>query len=82
MDYNKLAKILFPNLKHTRKYYEQKYPKRVLKEKQIVTRFAPSPTGFIHMGSLYASFVSYIFAKQTDGIFYLRIEDTDQKRKV
>ena len=48
----------------------------------IVTRFAPSPTGFIHMGSLYASFVSYIFAKQTDGVFFLRIEDTDTARTV
>ena len=82
MDYQALADLLFPHLKYTREYYEEKYPKRVLKDKAMVTRFAPSPTGFIHMGSLYASFVSYVFANQTDGIFYLRIEDTDQKREV
>ena len=82
MDYQVLASLLFPHLKETREDYEKKYPKRELKEKAMVTRFAPSPTGFIHMGSLYASFISYVFAKQSGGVFYLRIEDTDQKREV
>lgn len=82
MDNQKLATLLFPHLKHTRSYYEEMYPKRELDEKAMVTRFAPSPTGFIHMGSLYASFVSYVYAHQSKGVFYLRIEDTDQKREV
>ena len=82
MDNQLLATLLFPHLKHKRSYYEEKYPKREIDEKALVTRFAPSPTGFIHMGSLYASFVSYVFAHQSQGIFYLRIEDTDQKREV
>ena len=80
MDNEKLATLLFPNLSITRTEIEAQYPKR--KEGTVVTRFAPSPTGFLHMGSLYASFVSSIFAHQTNGIFYIRIEDTDQKRKV
>lgn len=82
MNYEELAKLLFPNLKVTREHVEAQYPKRILKEGTMVTRFAPSPTGFIHMGSLYASFVSSVFAHQSNGIFYLRIEDTDQKREV
>lgn len=76
---NELAKILFPNIKEEPEYYEKKYPVR---KESFVTRFAPSPTGFIHMGSLYVSFISELFAKKNDGIFYLRIEDTDQKRKI
>lgn len=74
-----LADILFPHITNTPEYYEIKYPMRTEK---FVTRFAPSPTGFIHMGSLYVSFISEIFAKKNNGIFYLRVEDTDQKRKV
>lgn len=80
MNNEKLAALLFPNLSITRTEIEARYPKR--KEGMVVTRFAPSPTGFLHMGSLYASFISSIFAHQTNGIFYIRIEDTDQKRKV
>lgn len=80
MNYEQLAELLFPNLKKTRVEIEANYPKR--KEGMIITRFAPSPTGFLHMGSLYASFVSSIYAHQERGVFYLRIEDTDQKRKV
>ncbi len=80
MDYQKLATLLFPNLSMTREEIEAQYPKR--KDGLVVTRFAPSPTGFLHMGSLYASFVSSVFAHQANGIFYIRIEDTDQKRKV
>ena len=77
-----LANILFPNIDKTIDYYENKYPERKLKSTAMVTRFGPSPTGFVHMGSLFGSFCDYIFAKQTNGIFYLRIEDTDQKRSV
>ncbi len=77
-----LAEILFPNIKNSRDYYEEKYPKRNLKEGAMVTRFGPSPTGFVHMGSLFGSFCDSVFAKQTDGVFFLRIEDTDQKRSV
>ena len=76
------ASFLLPNVEHDWQYYEEKYPKRDLSENQIVTRFAPSPTGFVHMGSLYASFADLQFAKQTNGICILRIEDTDGKRTV
>ena len=77
-----LAEILFPDLEHTTDHYEKMYPKRNLDDTAMVTRFGPSPTGFVHMGSLFGSFCDYIFAKQTNGVFFLRIEDTDQKRSV
>ncbi len=77
-----LAELLFPNIKHDRAYYEEKYPERNLPEGAMVTRFGPSPTGFVHMGSLFGSFCDSVFAKQTNGVFFLRIEDTDQKRSV
>ena len=77
-----LAELLFPNIEHDRDYYEKKYPERNLPEGAMVTRFGPSPTGFVHMGSLFGSFCDSVFAKQTNGVFYLRIEDTDQKRSV
>ena len=77
-----LAEILFPNIKNTREYYEEMYPERNLPEGAMVTRFGPSPTGFVHMGSLFGSFCDSVFAKQSNGVFYLRIEDTDQKRSV
>jgi glutamyl-tRNA synthetase len=76
------ADILLPNVLHDTKYYEEMYPERNLKEGAMVTRFAPSPTGFVHMGSLYASFSALQLAKETGGICYLRIEDTDGKRTV
>ena len=77
-----LAEILFPNITKTREYYEEKYPERNLPEGAMVTRFGPSPTGFVHMGSLFGSFCDSVFAKQSNGVFFLRIEDTDQKRSV
>ncbi len=77
-----LAEILFPNIKKDRNYYEEKYPNRDLGEGAMVTRFAPSPTGFVHMGSLLGSFIDSVYAKQSNGVFYLRIEDTDSKRTV
>lgn len=76
------ADLLVPNVKHTREYYEEKYPERNLDEKAIVTRYAPSPTGFIHIGALLQAFISSKMARQTDGVFFLRIEDTDQKRSI
>lgn len=77
-----LANLIFPDITKTVEDYEKMYPKRNLDEGAVVTRFAPSPTGFVHMGSLLASFVERKAAKDTNGIFYLRIEDTDQERKV
>ena len=81
MGYKELADLIFPDAKEI-SYYEEKYPERNLKEGAIVTRFAPSPTGFMHIGGLYQSLVAKKMAKQTDGIFFVRIEDTDQKREV
>lgn len=81
MDYKELANLIFPNAKEI-SYYEGKYPKRDLKEGAIVTRFAPSPTGFVHIGGLYQSLIARKLASQTEGVFFLRIEDTDQKREV
>lgn len=77
-----LAEILFPNITKTREYYEEAYPERDLPDGAMVTRFGPSPTGFVHMGSLFGSFIDSIFARQSNGIFFLRIEDTDKKRSV
>lgn len=82
MTNKELADILLPNVLHDYKYYEEKYPVRNLKEGAYVTRFAPSPTGFVHMGSLYTSFAALQLAKQTNGVCFLRIEDTDGKRTV
>ena len=81
MNYTDLANIIFPNAKEI-SYYEEKYPKRNLKEGAIVTRFAPSPTGFVHIGGLYQGLIARKLADQTEGVFFLRIEDTDQKREV
>ena len=81
MDYKDLANLIFPEAKEI-KYYEEKYPERNLKEGAIVTRIAPSPTGFIHIGGLYQGLIAKKLAKQTDGVFFIRIEDTDQKRQV
>ncbi len=81
MDYKELANLIFPNAKDI-SYYEAKYPERDLPEGAIVTRFAPSPTGYVHIGGLYQSLVAKMSAKKTGGVFFLRIEDTDQKRKV
>ncbi len=81
MDYKELANLIFPNVKDST-YYEQKYPERNLKEGAMVVRFAPSPTGFVHIGGIFTSVICSKVAKQTDGVFILRIEDTDQKREV
>lgn len=76
-----LAELLFPNVKDTEEYLQQ-YPKRDLPQGAEVTRFAPSPTGFVHLGGIYASLISKKLADQTKGIFILRIEDTDKTREI
>ena len=81
MNYKDLADLIFPEVKEI-SYYEEKYPERKLKEGAIVTRFAPSPTGFVHIGGLYQSLIAKKLTTQTEGVFFLRVEDTDQKREV
>lgn len=82
MTNKELANIMYPSVTKTISDYENIYPERNIDDKAVVSRFAPSPTGFVHMGSLLASFVSNKAARDTNGIFYLRIEDTDGKRSV
>ena len=81
-DNEKLAELLYPDVRLTIDDLEKKYPKRNLDEKAEVCRFAPSPTGRMHMGNLFASFVPERFAHQSNGVFILRIEDTDDKRAI
>ena len=76
------ADFLLPNVEKSVEEYERMYPNRNLKEGAVVTRYAPSPTGFVHMGALFAAFIARKMAKQTEGVFFLRIEDTDKKREV
>ena len=82
MDYNKLANLLYPNCKHDMNFYLAKYPKRNLPVGAEVTRLGPSPTGYLHIGHLYSAMISRITATNTNGVFYLRLEDTDQKRYI
>lgn len=82
MDHNKLAELIFPDVTGTVNGLEERFPKRNLKEGAYVTRFAPSPTGYMHIGGLYAAMISSRLAQQTGGVFYLRIEDTDKKREI
>lgn len=82
MDYNKLAELLFPDVVNGPDYYEKKFPERNLPKGAEVTRMAPSPTGFIHLGNLYSALADERIAHRNGGVFYLRIEDTDEKRKV
>lgn len=77
-----LADLVFPNITKTPEDYEKMYPARDLPEGAMVTRFAPSPTGFIHVGSLFGANLDRRLADQTNGVCYLRIEDTDGKREV
>mgnify|MGYP005784707957 FL=1 len=81
MDYKDLADLIFPEAKPI-SYYEEKYPERNLPEGAMVVRFAPSPTGYVHIGGLYQSIIGRTLANQTKGVFILRIEDTDQKRQI
>lgn len=82
MDHKKLAELLFPHITKTPADYEVKFPERNLPAGAKVTRLGPSPTGFIHLGNLYGAFVDERLAHQSGGTFYLRIEDTDDKRYV
>ena len=76
------ADFLLPGVEHDYQYYLDKYKPRDLDKDAIVTRAAPSPTGKLHMGSLMQSLISSLYAKQTKGVMFLRIEDTDHKREI
>ena len=82
MTNKELAELMYPDVKLTIEDLEKKYPERNLKEGAIVSRYAPSPTGFVHMGNMLSCFIESFLPKKTGGVFYLRIEDTDQKREV
>ena len=81
MNYKELADMIFPDAKDI-SYYEEKYPKRNLPEGAEVLRVAPSPTGNVHIGTIYQALLAKKLTKQTGGVFFLRIEDTDQKREI
>lgn len=81
-DFEKLAELLYPDITMTPEQYEGTYPPRPLPEGARVTRFAPSPTGFMHMGNMFPAFVDKLIAQASGGVFYVRIEDTDKKREV
>lgn len=81
MDNKKLANLLYPNAKPT-EFWENKYPKRNLPKGAEVTRFAPSPTGYLHIGHFFQSLCDMFIARSTNGVFYFRVEDTDKKREV
>ena len=81
MDYKELADLIFPDAKDI-SYYEEKYPERNLPEGAMVLRIGPSPTGNVHIGTIYQALIAKKLAKQTGGVFFLRIEDTDQKREI
>lgn len=80
--YEELANLIFPNITDTIEDLEKRFPKRNLPIGAMVTRFAPSPTGFLHTGSLFAATISWKCAKQSKGVFFIRLEDTDQKREI
>ena len=82
MDYEKLAGLLFPDIDKTPEYYEKLYPQRNLPEGARVTRFAPSPTGYLHIGGLFQALVDNLTARVSGGVAYLRVEDTDKKREI
>ena len=77
-----LANLIFPHINRTIDDLEKLYPPRDLKEGAKVTRFAPSPTGFLHTGSLFTSLVASKIARDSGGVFYIRLEDTDTKREI
>ncbi len=81
-DYNALAELLLPNIDKTPDYYENLYPARNLPEGAKVVRVAPSPTGYLHLGTLFAGLVNRITATSSGGVFFTRIEDTDKKREI
>lgn len=81
-DLEQLAELIFPDVKETIEDLEKRYPPRNLEEGAIVARFAPSPTGFLHTGSLFATLIAWRFPNQTNGVFFTRLEDTDTKREI
>ena len=81
MDSLKIANLIFPNTKYTVEEIEKRYKKRNLNENQVVSRYAPSPTGYMHIGNSFQMFISYNLTRVTDGTFFLRVEDTDAKRE-
>jgi len=82
MDYQALANLLFPDVTDTPETLEEKYPLRQLPEGAVVTRMAPSPTGFVHLGNLVQGLTAERMAHQSGGVLFLRVEDTDAKREV
>ena len=82
MDYNALASLLFPNVTDTPEMLEEKFPLRNVPEGAVITRMAPSPTGFVHLGNLVQGLTSERMAHQSGGVLFLRVEDTDAKREV
>ena len=80
--YEKLSNLIFPDVTKTVEDLEKRYPKRDLPENAMVTRFAPSPTGFLHTGALFTTLIDKLLALKSNGTYYLRIEDTDSKREV
>ena len=82
MDYQALAELLFPNVTDTPEMLEEKYPLRNVPEGAVITRMAPSPTGFVHLGNLVQGTISERMAHQSGGVLFLRVEDTDAKREV
>ena len=82
MTNKEFAEFLLPDVEHDWEYYENLYPERNLDDKAIVTRYAPSPTGLPHMGNMFQCFMAYCFAKQSNGVFFVRVEDTDTERTV
>ena len=82
MDYQALAELLFPHVTATPEELEARFPQRNLPEGAVVTRMAPSPTGFVHLGNLVQGMISERMAHRTKGVLFLRVEDTDAKREV
>ena len=81
MDYKDLANLIFPDAKPI-EFYEEKYPERDLPEGAMVVRIGPSPTGSVHIGTIYQALLARTIADKTNGVFFMRVEDTDQKREV
>ena len=82
MDHQALANLLFPNVTETPDEVQARFPRRILPEGAVVTRMAPSPTGFVHLGNLVQGMISERMAHQSGGVLFLRVEDTDAKREV
>ena len=82
MTNKELADLIFPNITKTIEDYEKMYPERDLKEGQKVTRFSPSPTGYMHLGNFFQAIIDYVIYKNSNGLFYVRLEDTDTKREI